>query len=67
MLARPPTSAIVLASHGPFPLVQSLPPKHEKILRVGMTPLQRQYYRWILTRNFKELNKVGREGLFCCV
>lgn len=47
--------------------MQSLPPKHEKILRVGMTPLQRQYYRWILTRNFKELNKVGREGLFCCV
>ncbi len=40
-----------------LPPAQSLPPKHEKILRVGMTPLQRQYYRWILTRNFKELNK----------
>ena len=43
----------------PPPPPQSLPPKNERILRVGMTPLQRQYYRWILTRNFKELNKVG--------
>ncbi|PRW57711.1 CHROMATIN REMODELING 5 isoform A [Chlorella sorokiniana] len=42
---------------------KSLPPKHEKILRVGMTPLQRQYYRWILTRNFKELNKGARSQL----
>lgn len=41
---------------------QSLPPKNERILRVGMTPLQRQYYRWILTRNFKELNKAGARG-----
>ena len=24
-----------------------------------MTPLQKQYYKWILTRNFRELNKVG--------
>lgn len=38
---------------------KSLPPKNERILRVPMTPLQRQYYRWILTRNFKELNKVS--------
>jgi hypothetical protein len=35
----------------------SLPPKTERILRVEMTPLQRQYYKWILSRNFKELNK----------
>jgi chromodomain-helicase-DNA-binding protein 1 len=32
---------------------RSLPPKNERILRVDMTPLQRQYYKWILTRNFK--------------
>ena len=32
---------------------KSLPPKNERILRVDMTPLQRQYYKWILTRNFK--------------
>ena len=36
---------------------RSLPPKTERILRVGMSPLQQQYYKWILTRNFKELNK----------
>jgi hypothetical protein len=27
-----------------------------------MTPLQRQYYKWILSRNFKELNKVQFGG-----
>lgn len=37
---------------------KSLPPKNERILRVAMSPLQKQYYKWILTRNFKELNKV---------
>ena len=37
---------------------RSLPPKSERVLRVGMTPLQKQYSRWILTRNFRELNQV---------
>ncbi|GAX85223.1 hypothetical protein CEUSTIGMA_g12643.t1 [Chlamydomonas eustigma] len=41
---------------------RSLPPKNERILRVEMTPLQRQYYKWILTRNFKDLNKGTRGG-----
>ena len=41
---------------------KSLPPKNERILRVAMTPLQKQYYKFILTRNFKELNKVPRLG-----
>lgn len=36
---------------------RSLPPKSERILRVEMSPLQRRYYKWILSRNFKELNK----------
>lgn len=36
---------------------KSLPPKRERILRVPMTPLQKQYYKWILTRNFSQLNK----------
>lgn len=36
---------------------KSLPPKNERILRVQMSPLQRQYYKWILSKNFKELNK----------
>lgn len=39
---------------------KSLPPKNERILRVPMTPLQKQYYKWILTRNFKELNKSSK-------
>ena len=39
---------------------RSLPPKNERILRVAMSPLQKQYYKWILTRNFKELNKARR-------
>ncbi|KAF8073052.1 CHR5 [Scenedesmus sp. PABB004] len=41
---------------------RSLPPKNERVLRVEMTPLQRQYYKWILGRNFKELNKGARSG-----
>ena len=41
---------------------RSLPPKNERILRVEMTPLQRQYYKWILSRNFKDLNKGVRQG-----
>ncbi|KDD74163.1 SNF2 family domain-containing protein, partial [Helicosporidium sp. ATCC 50920] len=41
---------------------RSLPPKTERVLKVGMTPLQKQYYRWILTRNFAELNKGARGG-----
>jgi chromodomain-helicase-DNA-binding protein 1 len=41
---------------------KSLPPKNERILRLEMTPLQRQYYKWILQRNFKELNKGARRG-----
>lgn len=39
---------------------KSLPPKNERILRVDMTPLQKQFYKWILGRNFQELNKVPR-------
>lgn len=37
---------------------RSLPPKKECILRVEMTPLQKQYYKYILSRNYRELNKV---------
>ncbi|KAK3264131.1 hypothetical protein CYMTET_27107 [Cymbomonas tetramitiformis] len=35
---------------------KSLPPKSERVLRVAMSPLQRQYYKWILKRNVSELN-----------
>ncbi|XP_030959800.1 protein CHROMATIN REMODELING 5 isoform X2 [Quercus lobata] len=36
---------------------KSLPPKIERILRLEMSPLQKQYYKWILERNFHDLNK----------
>lgn len=36
---------------------KSLPAKVEQILRVEMTSLQKQYYKWILTKNFTALRK----------
>ncbi|VDP14337.1 unnamed protein product [Onchocerca flexuosa] len=36
---------------------KSLPAKVEQILRVDMTAQQKQYYKWILTKNYKELSK----------
>ncbi|KAM6293847.1 chromodomain-helicase-DNA-binding protein 1-like isoform 3-T3 [Aegotheles albertisi] len=40
---------------------KSLPAKVEQILRMEMSALQKQYYKWILTRNYKALNK-GSKG-----
>lgn len=40
---------------------KSLPAKVERILRVEMTTLQKQYYKWILTKNYKALTK-GLKG-----
>lgn len=40
---------------------KSLPSKVEQILRVEMTSIQKQYYKWILTKNFNALLK-GRKG-----
>ncbi len=40
---------------------KSLPSKVERILRVELSPLQKQYYKWILTKNYKMLNK-GSKG-----
>lgn len=43
---------------------KSLPAKVERILRVDLAPLQKQYYKWILNRNFAALNKgVKGEGV----
>jgi chromodomain-helicase-DNA-binding protein 1 len=39
----------------------SLPAKNERILRVPLAPLQKKYYKWVLSRNYKELNK-GLKG-----
>uniref|UniRef100_A0AC35TH50 DNA helicase n=1 Tax=Rhabditophanes sp. KR3021 TaxID=114890 RepID=A0AC35TH50_9BILA len=36
---------------------KSLLAKVEQILRVDMTKHQKQYYKWILTKNYKELSK----------
>lgn len=40
---------------------KSLPAKVEQILRVEMTSIQRQYYKWILTKNFNALRR-GNKG-----
>ncbi|XP_066991707.2 chromodomain-helicase-DNA-binding protein 1 isoform X2 [Anabrus simplex] len=40
---------------------KSLPAKVEQILRVEMTSLQKQYYKWILTKNYNALRK-GAKG-----
>ncbi|XP_075998208.1 chromodomain-helicase-DNA-binding protein 2 isoform X2 [Genypterus blacodes] len=39
---------------------KSLPAKVEQILRVDMSAQQRQFYKWILTRNYKALSKGTR-------
>lgn len=36
---------------------KSLPAKVEQILRVEMTSIQKQYYKWILTKNYSALRK----------
>ncbi|XP_071964385.1 chromodomain-helicase-DNA-binding protein 1-like isoform X2 [Antedon mediterranea] len=36
---------------------KSLPAKVERILRVEMSATQKQYYKWILTKNFQALSK----------
>uniref|UniRef100_T1J6Q1 Chromodomain-helicase-DNA-binding protein 1 n=1 Tax=Strigamia maritima TaxID=126957 RepID=T1J6Q1_STRMM len=40
---------------------KSLPAKVEQILRVEMTSIQKQYSRWILTKNYKALSR-GLKG-----
>ncbi|XP_054714186.1 chromodomain-helicase-DNA-binding protein 1-like [Uloborus diversus] len=46
---------------------KSLPAKVERILRVEMTAIQKQFYRWILTKNYKALSKglKGNISSFC--
>ena len=36
-------------------VLKQLPPKREQIVRVELSPLQKEYYRAILTKNFKDL------------
>ncbi|CAG0882725.1 unnamed protein product [Darwinula stevensoni] len=42
---------------------KSLPAKVEQILRVEMTSSQKQYYKWILTKNYEALRKGNRGSL----
>ena len=42
---------------------KSLPAKVEQILRVDMTMVQKQYYKWILTKNYNALSR-GLKGSF---
>lgn len=42
---------------------KSLPAKVEQILRVEMTSAQKQYYKWILTKNFNALRKEGKGSM----
>jgi chromodomain-helicase-DNA-binding protein 4 len=44
-------------------VLKSIPPKSEYIVRVEMSPLQKQYYKGILTRNFKFLQHAARVGV----
>ena len=42
-------------------VLKSLPSKREKILLVDMSALQRKYSRWIIARNYRDLNRgVGK-------
>lgn len=36
-----------------------MPTKSEFIIRVELSPLQKKYYKFILTRNFEALNSRG--------
>lgn len=38
---------------------QNMPTKSEFIIRVELSPLQKKYYKYILTRNFEALNSRG--------
>jgi chromodomain-helicase-DNA-binding protein 4 len=40
-------------------MFQSMPSKSEFIVRVELSPMQKKYYKFILTRNFEALNPKG--------
>lgn len=41
-------------------VLQQLPPKVEQIVRVELSPLQKEWYRATLTRNFDSLTSQGQ-------
>jgi len=40
-------------------VLKGMPSKSEFIVRVDLAPLQKKYYKWILTKNFEALNSKG--------
>jgi len=45
---------------------QNMPSKSEFIVRVELSPMQKKYYKYILTRNFEALNaKSGGHQVMC--
>lgn len=40
-------------------VLKGMPSKSEFIVRVDLAPLQKKYYKWILTKNFEALNPKG--------
>ncbi|CAH0556045.1 unnamed protein product [Brassicogethes aeneus] len=40
-------------------VLKNMPSKSEFIVRVELSPMQKKYYKWILTRNFEALNPKG--------
>lgn len=40
-------------------VLKGMPSKSEFIIRVDLTPMQKKYYKWILTKNFEALNTKG--------
>jgi chromodomain-helicase-DNA-binding protein 1 len=41
---------------------KDLPPKSEKILRVGMSPMQKEIYKHVFSRNYHALNEKASKG-----
>lgn len=46
-------------------VLKNMPTKSEFIVRVELSPLQKKYYKYILTRNFEALNPKGGGGGSC--
>ncbi|XP_019855875.1 PREDICTED: chromodomain-helicase-DNA-binding protein 5-like isoform X1 [Amphimedon queenslandica] len=40
-------------------VLKNIPSKTELIVRVDLAPMQKKFYRWILTKNFEKLNTKG--------
>ena len=48
-------------------VLKQLPPKKEQIVRVELSPLQKDWYRGILTKNFPNLTNVQTSFPSACI